>query len=178
MYSSSYCYTIEYVRYASVGGAPRHMVVFVFVCLCVCVCVCVILQRTFLGDRNELSNESYNATATCHSTTTKLARFYFKALLSSYSMMCSHWWPLSAIQSPVKSKLPTSNYLSSWKLHLCHMIDGDPSEIWRTSVSKLATLAQACCLHHDVLVWHTPKLCTCARCKVALATLHTELTLF
>ena len=45
------------------------------VCLCVCVCVCVILQHTFLGDCNELSNESYNATTNQHSTTAKLARF-------------------------------------------------------------------------------------------------------
>ena len=44
----------------------RHTVIVVFVCLC------VILQCAFLCDCNELSNESYNATA---STTTKLARF-------------------------------------------------------------------------------------------------------
>ena len=56
-----YCY------YASVGGAPRHTVVVVF--------VCVILQRAFLGNRNELSNESCNATTAQHSTTAKLARF-------------------------------------------------------------------------------------------------------
>ena len=61
--------------YASVGGAPRHTVVVVFVCLCVCVCVCVILLRAFLGNHNELSNESCNATTAQHSTTAKLARF-------------------------------------------------------------------------------------------------------
>ena len=60
-------------HYASVGGAPRHTVVVLFVCLCVC--VCVILQRAFLGDRDELSNESCNATTTRRSTTAKLARF-------------------------------------------------------------------------------------------------------
>ena len=38
-------------------------------------CVCIILQRAFLGDRNKLNNESYNATTTQHSTTSKLARF-------------------------------------------------------------------------------------------------------
>ena len=62
--------------YASVGGASRHTVVVVFVC------VYVILQRAFLGNRNELSNESCNATTAQHSTTAKLARFLpYKALL-------------------------------------------------------------------------------------------------
>ena len=59
--------------------------------------------------------------------------FWFKALLSSYSVMCSPWRPLSAIKSPTKSKLTTTNYLSPWKLHLYYKIDYDPSEI-----SKLA----------------------------------------
>ena len=39
------------------------------------VCVCIILQRAFLGNRDKLNNESYNATTTQHSTTSKLARF-------------------------------------------------------------------------------------------------------
>ena len=55
--------------YASVGGAPRHMVVIVFVCLC------VILQHAFLHDNNELRSVSCNATAARLSTTAKLARF-------------------------------------------------------------------------------------------------------
>ena len=55
--------------YALVGRARRLMVVVVFVRLSVC--VCVILQRTFLRDSNELSNEICNATTAQHSTTTK-----------------------------------------------------------------------------------------------------------
>ena len=60
--------------HALVGGAPeaygsRR------VCPSVCVCVCVILQRAFLRDGKELSNESCNATTARHSTTAKLARF-------------------------------------------------------------------------------------------------------
>ena len=45
------------------------------VCLCVCMCVCVILQRAFLRERNELSNETCNTTIARRSTTAKLARF-------------------------------------------------------------------------------------------------------
>ena len=51
----------------------RHTVVVVFVRLHVC--VCVILERAFLRDGKELSNESCNATTAQHSTTAKLARF-------------------------------------------------------------------------------------------------------
>ena len=44
----------------------RHTVVVLFVrlcmCVCVCVCVCAILQRAFLHDGKELSNEICNAT--------------------------------------------------------------------------------------------------------------------
>ena len=80
--------------YASVGGAPEaYGIRSRRVCLClggrspeaygsrtvvvlfVCLCVCVILQRAFLGDRDELSNESCNATTARRSTTAKLARF-------------------------------------------------------------------------------------------------------
>ena len=43
--------------------------------VCPYVCVCIILQRAFLGNRDKLNNESYNATTTQHSTTSKLARF-------------------------------------------------------------------------------------------------------
>ena len=44
--------------------------------VCPSVCVCVILQRAFLRDRDELSNETCNATIARHSTTAKLARFF------------------------------------------------------------------------------------------------------
>ena len=93
--------------YASVGGVPRHTVVIMFVC------VCVVLQHAFLGDRDEVSNESCNATTAInwHSITAKLARFLLMALLSSYSVMYSPWWLLSAIESPAKSNLPTTNYI-------------------------------------------------------------------
>ena len=60
--------------------------------------------------------------------------FHCKALLSSYSMLCSPWWPFSVIKCLVKIKLPTTNYLSA---HLYHKIDSDPSEISRTSTSKI-----------------------------------------
>ena len=68
---------MNHLYYAPVGGAPSHTVVVVFVslCVCVCVCVCVILQRAFLRDCDELSNETCNATIARHSTTAKLARF-------------------------------------------------------------------------------------------------------
>ena len=106
--------------------------------------------------------------------------FCFKALLSSYSMMCSPWWLSSAIQSLVKSKLLTTNYLSPWKLHLYNEIDGDLSGISRTqaSESKLYNIGLACCWWYwwhaaddiddiawhtadDIDDWHTPKLCMC-----------------
>ena len=38
--------------------------------------------------------------------------FKLKALFLSYGVICSPWQPLSAIQDPVKSKLPTTNCLS------------------------------------------------------------------
>ena len=69
--------------------------------------------------------------------------FRFKALLSSHSVMCSPWWPLSAIECPLKSKLPTANYLSPWMVHLYHNICGDPSEILRASSLKLSKPALA-----------------------------------
>ena len=134
------------------------------VCLSVCLCVCVILQRAFFGNGKELSNESCNATIQLDILPLlNWLDFCFKALLSSYSVMCSPWRPLSAIESPVKSKLTTTNYLSSWKLHLYYKIDGDPSEILRTSTSKHSSLGPGA-LHATlmmVLVRHTPKLCTC-----------------
>ena len=48
--------------------------------------------------------------------------FCFKPLLSSYSVMCSPWQPLTMMESSVKSKPPTTNYLSPWKVHLYHKI--------------------------------------------------------
>ena len=69
--------------------------------------------------------------------------FLSKTLLSSYSVMCSLWQPLSAIESPAKSKLTTTSYLLLWKLHLYYKIDGDPSEISRTSVSMFCHLGLA-----------------------------------
>ena len=65
----------------------RHTVVVVFVC----VCVCVILQRAFLHDRNELSNEIKVAMQLQVDILTPLnwLNFCFKALLSSYSVICS-----------------------------------------------------------------------------------------
>ena len=58
--------------YASVGGAPEA---YDSRRVCLSVCLCVILQRAFLRDGKELSNESCNATTARHSTTAKLARF-------------------------------------------------------------------------------------------------------
>ena len=52
-------------------------------------------------------------------------------------MICSPWRPLSAIKSTVESKLPTMNYLSHWKPHLCHKIDGASSEVSRTSIRTI-----------------------------------------
>ena len=89
--------------------------------------------------------------------------FRFKSLLSSYSMMCSPWRLLSVIESSVKSKLPTTNYLLPWKVHLYYKMDGNPSEILRTSASKLCKpwpRHAVCTIDDDVLIWHTPKLCT------------------
>ena len=86
--------------------------------------------------------------------------FCFKTLLSSHSVMCSSWRPLSAIESPAKSRLPITNYHLPWKLHLYHKIDSDPSEISRTSVSKLCMQPwprhAACIIDDDMLVRHTP----------------------
>ena len=77
--------------------------------------------------------------------------FCFKALLASCSMMCS-----------------------PWKLRLYYKIDGDPSEISRTSTSKHSSLVPARCLHHwwwcvslahaqivHVLIVLPSLLCTC-----------------
>ena len=53
------------------------------------------------------------------------------------------------IESPVKSKLHTTNYLSSCKDNLYHKIDSDPSEISRTSFLARA-LCYACIIVDDV----------------------------
>ena len=158
-------YTVH-VYYALVGRAPvaygsHH------VCLSVClsVCVCVILQCAFLQYVNELSNESSNATTAQHSTIAKLARFCFKALLSSYNMMCSPWWPLSAIKSPAKRELTITNYLSPWKLHLYYKMTTTlvkSREQARQSLKPWLRYAACIVIDDDVLVWHTPKLCTCS----------------
>ena len=73
-------------HYASVGGALaadsiRH------VCPSVCLCVCVILQRAFLCDGKELSNEKQLQLNILPPL--NWLDFCFKALLSSYSVMCS-----------------------------------------------------------------------------------------
>ena len=62
--------------------------------------------------------------------------------------MCSPWWPLSAIESLVKSKLPTTNYLSPWQVH---KIDGDSSETLRMSMSNLSCFGpeHAACIIDD-----------------------------
>ena len=57
-------------------------------------------------------------------------------------LICSPWRPLSAIESPAKSKPSTMNYYSPWKVHLHHKIDGDPCEILRRSASKHSCLGQ------------------------------------
>ena len=88
--------------------------------------------------------------------------FRFEALLSSYSMMCSPWRLSSAIQSLVKSKLLTTNYLSPWKLHLYNEIDGDLSDISRTQTSEQMLYNIGLGVADDIddmLVWHMPKLC-------------------
>ena len=91
--------------------------------------------------------------------------FWFKALLSSYSMMCSPWRPLSVIKSSVKSKLPKMNYLSPWKVHQYYKIDGDSSKIVRTSVLKLSSLSISTLLASlmmTCLIWHMSKLSMCS----------------
>ena len=52
-----------------------------------------------------------------------------KSLFLSYGMIYSPWWLLSAIQaSSDKSKLPTTNYFSVWKVHLYFKIDRKSQE--------------------------------------------------
>ena len=71
----------------------------------------------------------------------------FKALLSSCSIMCSLWQLLSAVESPVKSKLTTTTFCL--KLHLYYKINGDSSEISTTiERQSFATLDQVQWLHH------------------------------
>ena len=65
------------------------------------------------------SNESCNATRAGHSKTTKLDKIWFKALLSSYSVMCSPWLPLWAIQSLPKNSLSKAYCFSTWQSFLC-----------------------------------------------------------
>ena len=125
--------------YDLAGGAPEA---YSSHCICLSVHVCVFLQHTFLCNCNELSSEIFNATTIQYSNTAKLVDVHFKALLSSYSMMCSPWWPFLAIESPVKSELPTTNHTSPWRLHLYCKIDSEPSEISRTGASKFCSLGQ------------------------------------
>ena len=69
-------------------------------------------------------------------------KFRINALLSSYDVICSLWRLLPAIESQVKSKLTTTNYLSPWKVCV-PQIDSDSSEISRASMSNLSSLGQS-----------------------------------
>ena len=122
----------------------------------------------FLCNRNKLSNESCNATTTRHSIIAKLARFCFKALLSSYSMMCSPSWPLSVNESPMKTKLPTTNYLSPWENSICITRQTMTQVKFRKQVLKLCNLDLGALLeslsislaHTQVLIVLLSLLCT------------------
>ena len=72
----------------------RHTIVIVLVCLsaCLSVCVCVILQCTFLHDRKSATNKAMKVAMQLELDflpPLNWPNFCFKALLSSYSMMCS-----------------------------------------------------------------------------------------
>ena len=92
--------------------------------------------------------------------------FRVNLLFLSYCVIWSPWRPLTAIQIPVKSKLPTTNYLTLWKVHLFYKVDNNPSEILRTNVSKLSSVSPASYCVEQVCpcinIWHTPRLFTCS----------------
>ena len=103
--------------------SQRHTVVVIFVCLSLCLSVCLSVFLSFClsvlfcsvlfsAKATIYSNKSCNTTTARHSTTTKLARFIcFKALLSSYSRICSPWRPLYSIFC-VHGLLPLHGYTS------------------------------------------------------------------
>ena len=93
-------------------------------------------------------------------TTAKVARFFALRLCCLVTAWCAHLDGRCHQSSLESGKLTTTNYLSPSKLHLYYKIDGDPSEILRTSASKLCNLGPgidllrtACIFDNDVLVW-------------------------
>ena len=62
--------------------------------------------------------------------------FWFKALFSSYSVICSPWRPLWEIQSQANTKLSTADCFSTRQSHLCHRPGSNTSEKTKTRLSK------------------------------------------
>ena len=91
-------------NYTSVGQAPCRGIR--------CVCLCVNLLFIFLHNCWKLGTENCNAGKTRYSLKSLLIRLkYCSQDMAWYAHLDA---PLSAIQSPVKSKLLTTNCLSPW----------------------------------------------------------------
>ena len=138
--------------YASVGGAPRYKVV-----------VCVLFFRLFSAQL--LKTRCWKSQ--CRHNTV----FSWISIDNIFDLKCCSidmaWYthldtPLLAIQSPVKSKLSTTNCLSPQQIHQYYKLDGDPSEISRTSASKLTSAmgmpleCSNCVVIRYWLIWHMP----------------------
>ena len=130
-----------------------------------CVCVCYFAARFFLRWQRIKQWKLQYASTAWHSTTAKLAL----RLCYLVTAWCAHLdgRHLSAIESPAKSKLITTNYLSPWKLHLYYKIDSYLKSQEQEHQS-IAALALARCLDH----WWWSNLCMCSLSSVYIAYSH------
>ena len=139
---SVYCSNDESFQWAEL---QRHTVV----SLCVCVRVCVTLQLGFLEARDKLSADTCNiGTMQLYLKAKCLWFFIYKALFSSYSMICLPWCPLREIQSWVKTNLFIVASFSTGQSHLCHRPGSNTSENTKMRPSKASCHLP---VHHSVM---------------------------
>ena len=125
-YMNLYNIIIMLDNYTSVGRTPeaygsRFVCVYLYVC------------NVFLRDRHKLGT----GTAWCDNISNLIVSdFWFKALFSSYSVICSPWRPLREIQSQAKTKLFTAGCFFTRQSRLCHRPGSNMSENMKTRVSK------------------------------------------
>ena len=116
----------------------RHTVV--VVCVCVCEWVSESFCETFLCDRWKLRTEMCKVSITHCYLEMKNGEFWIRGFIVK---LWHDLLILTVVVSNQEFNEELVNYLSPWKVHLYHKINGDPSE----SLSLKAALAWGLCLH-------------------------------
>ena len=132
-------------NYALVGGVlEAYSSLFVCVCVCVCVCVSVCLCMSITRISQRLLPARHWWVQCGHIVTISqsylISVFWFKALLSSYSLICLPWCLLWEIQNQEKTKLFTAGCFSTRQSRLYHRPGSNMSETRKWDCRRLATL--------------------------------------